>query len=348
MFFKELKRGKGAAFLLVFLLVGCEQTEVVQSVYRVDYRDSTMGTRFTIKIPQLPDNVESQALKHSIKLRLDELDSQFSTYKADSEISRINAQGSGDWISVTPSFGKVMTEALRINKLSQGAFDPTIGPLVNLWGFGPDPSMTEVPDRETIKNLLLVTGTENILWDSERLRVKKLKENIFLDFSALAKGYAVDEVARLLENQKINDFMVEIGGELRLKGVNSTGDFWRIAVEKPTIDQRMIQQVLAVSDSGIASSGDYRNYFEKEGARYSHTIDPGTGYSIKHAVVSVTVLHDSTMTADAFATTFMVLGEEKGLELAKEQNLSVLFILKTDEGFVERSTSQYQLIEQVH
>lgn len=164
----------------------------------------------------------------------------------------------------------------------------------------------------------------------------------------MAKGYAVDEVARLLENQKINDFMVEIGGELRLKGVNSTGDFWRIAVEKPTIEQRMIQQVLAVSDSGIASSGDYRNYFEKEGARYSHTIDPRTGYSIKHAVVSVTVLHDSTMTADAFATTFMVLGEEKGLELAKEQNLSVLFILKTDEGFVERSTSQYQLIEQVH
>ena len=142
--------------------------------------------------------------------------------------------------------------------------------------------------------------------------------------------------------------MVEIGGELRLKGINSDGKLWRIAVEKPTIDQRMIQQVLAISDTAIASSGDYRNFFEKEGMRYSHTIDPRTGYSITHNVVSVTVLHESTMTADAFATTFMVLGEEKGLELAKEESLAVLFILKTGEEFVERSSPQYQTIEQVH
>lgn len=348
MSFKEFKRGKGIAFFLVFLLAGCEPVAVVKSEYQFDYSDTVMGTRFTIKVPQLPEHVKSESLKHIIRGRLNDLDSQFSTYKTDSEISRINAQTNDGWISVTASFGKVMTEALRINKLSKGAFDPTIGPLVNLWGFGPDPSVLEVPDAETIKSLLLVTGTENILWDSKRLRIKKLKENIFLDLSALAKGYAVDEIAQLLEKHKINNFMVEIGGELRLKGINSDGDLWRIAVEKPTIDQRMIQQVLAISDTAIASSGDYRNFFEKEGMRYSHTIDPRTGYSIKHNVVSVTVLHESTMTADAFATTFMVLGEEKGLELAKEENLAVLFILKTDEGFVERISSQYQTIEQVH
>jgi len=348
MFFKEFKRGKGITFFLVFLLAGCEPVTVVKSEYQFDYSDRVMGTQFTIKVPQLPEQLKPESLKHRIKQRLDDLDSQFSTYKPDSEISRINAQNNVDWISVTPSFGKVMSEALRINKLSKGAFDPTIGPLVNLWGFGPDPSVSEVPDAEIIQSLLLVTGTENILWDSKRLRIKKLKENIFLDFSALAKGYAVDEVAQLLKNYKINDFMVEIGGELRLKGINSDGKLWRIAVEKPTIDQRMIQQVLAISDTAIASSGDYRNFFEKEGMRYSHTIDPRTGYSITHNVVSVTVLHESTMTADAFATTFMVLGEEKGLELAKEESLAVLFILKTDEGFVERSSPQYQTIEQVH
>lgn len=333
---------------LVFLLVGCQQQEVDKPLYRVDYTDLTMGTQFTVKIPHLPDTVTPQALKDLIKLRLNELDSQFSTYQSTSEISRVNAQPSGQWITVTPAFAKVLTEAVRINKLSHGAFDPTIGPLVNLWGFGPDPSAAEIPAREKIQSLLAVTGTENMAWDASRLTFKKLKDNLFLDFSALAKGYAVDEIAHLLEGHQVNNFMIEIGGELRLKGVSGAGRSWRIAVEKPTVDRRTIQQILAVSDVAIASSGDYRNYFEKAGVRYSHTIDPRTGYPIAHTVVSVTVLHESTMTADAFATTFMVLGEEKGLELAKQQNLAVLFILKTDDGFVERSTPQYQLLEQVH
>ncbi|PKM38440.1 MAG: FAD:protein FMN transferase ApbE, partial [Gammaproteobacteria bacterium HGW-Gammaproteobacteria-10] len=176
---------------------------------------------------------------------------------------------------------------------------------------------------------------------TEPLSIKKDHSDLYIDLSAIAKGYGVDQVGLLLEKKGINDYLVEIGGELRLRGRKPDGNDWRIAIEKPTSEQRMIQKIVSITDISVATSGDYRNFFEAEGVRFSHTIDPRTGRSINHNLASVTVLSETAMEADAWATAFMVLGAEQGLRLAEQQHIPVLFITKTEKGFSETSTSAF-------
>lgn len=296
---------------------------------------ATMGTTWTVKVIDVSSDVTEQNLQTGIQSIVDLVNQRMSTYQPDSELSRFNRADQGIWFSISKDTWSVIRQGLSISRLTGGSFDMTVGPLVNLWGFGPDSSTNSSPSPDAIKEELLRVGYAAVkLSEAEPYAIMKEK-NIYLDLSAIAKGFAVDQVTDYLENLGIKNYMVEIGGELRLKGYNRRGTGWRIAVESPLVDQRMIQRTLLVSDMAIATSGDYRNYFEADDVRYSHTIDPVSGYPISHNLVSVTVVTPNAAVADSLATAFNVMGAELGLELAERENIAVLFIVKGNHGFEE-------------
>ncbi len=306
-----------------------------------------MGTSFSIKISSYSDHIPKKQLKLQIDAVLDGINQGMSTYQEDSEISRFNQSSSIDWQQSSADLISVLVEANKISRLTQGAFDVTVGPLVNLWGFGPDPRILKAPEKNKIKQALNQIGYKKLLIDKELPKIKKTIPDLYLDLSALAKGYAVDEVAELLEKHGFLNYLIEIGGELRLRGKNINGNHWRIGIEKPVVNGRFIQKVLPVTDISMATSGDYRNYFEDDGVRFSHTIDPRTGRPITHKLASVTVFSDSAMEADALATAMMVLGPAEGFDFAELHKIAAYFIIKKDDDFKEQSTSAFKNLFEV-
>jgi thiamine biosynthesis lipoprotein len=301
-----------------------------------------MGTTFHIKISSELSSEENAVMQKRIDDLLLKVNETFSTYIATSEVSKFNQNKSDEEQDKSAEFIKVLEEALRLSDATQGAYDITVGPLVNLWGFGPSFQADDVPSDDEIEQAKLMVGYKNIVVNNTRKAVKKLNPEIYIDFSSIAKGYGVDKVAELIESKGHTSYMVEIGGEMRVKGSNPDGNMWRIAVENPNSEERSIHKIMKVSNTAIATSGDYRNFFEKDGVKYSHTIDPTTGWPVQLSLASVTVLTDSSMTADAWATAFMVLGSKKGYDLAIEANLAVLFLVKDGEGIKEMKTPKFK------
>jgi len=301
-----------------------------------------MGTTYTIKLNIPETEIDRPTISTEIDHRLDSINSQMSTYMETSTLSIFNQSNTQDWKEIPPELYAVIEEALRINKLSHGAFDITIGPVVNLWGFGPKAQIEVIPDESTIKEALNSVGSEYIHLREQPYAIKKNKSNLYIDLSAIAKGYAVDVIANYLDELNIKNYMVEIGGEIKTRGINPDNRIWQIGIEKPLNDQRSVQTVITLNNTAMATSGDYRNYFEKNGTRYSHTIDPSTGKPITHKLVSVTVLHPSTMTADAMATALLVLGPERGPEIALRENLAAMFIVHDKNHFIEIMTPQFK------
>jgi thiamine biosynthesis lipoprotein len=334
---KISKRGLSLILILVFLLSGCVNNSSVEK-YPFQFSGPTMGTSFTIKASQLPEGVRTRRLETLIKRRLAEINQQMSTYIVDSELSVINSSKNTGAQFISPELFKLLFAAQEISVATGGAYDVTVGPLVNLWGFGPDKTLNQTPTDEQIQQALANTGYNKLELTTRLMTLTKPQREIYIDLSSLAKGFAVDEVANVLEKQGVANYMVEIGGELYLKGKNLQGEDWQIAVEKPNTEKRELQRILPMTDIAMATSGDYRNYFEQDGQAYAHTIDPRTGYPVKHKLASVTVLSDTTMKADAWATALMVLGYEEGYKIAEQQNLAVLFIVQSEKGFVEHET----------
>jgi len=325
---------------LVLSLNACEQHTAHQQ--SVILSGLTMGTTYTIKIHAPKTKSDQTTILAEINRRLDEINSQMSTYMETSNLSLFNQSSTQEWVEIPFNLYIVIEEALRINKLSHRAFDVTIGPVVNLWGFGPIAKSSIIPDESTIKETLDKVGSQYIHLRKQPHAIKKDKPNLYIDLSAIAKGYAVDVIADYLDKLNINNYMVEVGGEIRTKGINPDNKIWHIGIEKPLDDQRSVQTVITLNNTGMATSGDYRNYFEKNGIRYSHTIDPSTGSPITHKLASVTVLHTSAMTADAMATALLVLGPERGPELALKENLAALFIVRENDDFIEIMTPQFK------
>ncbi len=301
-------------FILAVLLVGCESTEPTA----IAFSGQTMGTSYHIKVIG-EEAVSAEALKQEVDQLLVEVNEQFSTYITSSEVSKFNTYKGDGWYSLTAGFISLTEQALQISRLTAGAYDITVGPLVNLWGFGPSFSENDVPQDEDIQ-----------------------------DFSSIAKGHGVDRVAQLIEAKGYHNYMVEIGGEMRVSGINAQQTKWRIAVEKPDSTTRAIQRVIKLSNTAIATSGDYRNFFVKDGQRFSHTLDPVSGRPVQHTLASVTVLAPSSAVADAWATAFMVLGDKKGYDLAMENNLAVLFLIKEGASVKEVMTPYFQQIIEEH
>ncbi|MGF1760424.1 FAD:protein FMN transferase [Photobacterium sagamiensis] len=326
-----------AAMLLAMAitLVGCgDQRELIH------LSGSTMGTYYSVKLIKqegLPSATDIQA---EIDRRLEQVNDQMSTYRKHSELSQFNQQTTNKPFAVSADTAKVVKEAIRLSKLTDGALDVTVGPVVNLWSFGPEARPEVIPTDEELAARRKIVGIDHLSVDGNTL-TKNIPE-LYVDLSSIAKGFGVDVVADYFNELNVLDYLVEIGGELRLKGVNLEGVPWRIAIEKPTDDgSRAVQEIIEPGDMAVATSGDYRNYFEEDGVRYSHLIDPKTCKPIANHVVSVTVLHPSSMTADALATAFSVMGEEKALALAKTENLPVLLVVKTEQGFKEYASEAF-------
>jgi thiamine biosynthesis lipoprotein len=304
----------------------------------------TMGTTYNIKVVATPEQVEALKLQDKVDAVLKRVNQEMSTYIADSEISLFNKSTSGDNFEISTGFARVLKESIRLGELSNGKLDITVGPLVNLWGFGPELRPEKVPTESVLVSTLARVGLKNLHLSGNQL--SKDIPNLYVDLSTTAKGYGVDIVAELIEANGIVNYLVEIGGEMRLKGFKHTGELWAIAIEKPILDpsgeQRAIHQIVIPKDNAVATSGDYRNYFEVDGQRFSHIIDPATGKPINHNLVSVTVIHPSSMTADGLSTTLMVMGTEQGMAFAVKNNLAALFISKTDHGFSEQFTVKFK------
>jgi thiamine biosynthesis lipoprotein len=323
------------AFASLLVLAGCEKP-----AEQVHLTGPTMGTTYNIKYISADGVPSPEVLQKEVDRLLEEVNDQMSTYRKDSELSRFNQSQSADAFEVSPQTATVVKEAIRLNGLTQGALDVTVGPLVNLWGFGPEARPEVVPTDEELAQRKAMTGIEHLSVVGNTLQ--KSIPNLYVDLSTIAKGWGVDVVADYIQSQGILNYMVEVGGEMRLKGLNREGVAWRIAIEKPSVEERAIQEIIEPGDMAIATSGDYRNYFERDGVRYSHIINPATGKPINHKVVSVTVLDKSSMTADGLATGLMVLGEEQGMKVAEENNIAVFMIVKTDDGFKELASSAYK------
>lgn len=318
------------ALLLWLFLAACSQPEMMH------LQGSTMGTSYSIKLPRPPERLSRVELQQAIDGLLAEVNSQMSTYDPDSHLSRFNNATHGKWQSVPAPLMQVLQAAAEIHQLSDGVFDPTVGPLVNLWGFGPV-QRTALPDRQQIDATRQHVGYSRLLeLDSKQSRLRKRDAAVYVDLSAIAKGYAVDLLAELLNEQGLRDYMVEIGGEIRVSGLNAQHKPWRLAVENPSPAGRSVHGILSVTEAGVATSGDYRNFFEHEGRLYSHTIDPRSGYPVAHELASVTVVHPSAMWADGLATAMMVLGPEDGMRLARNLNLAVWFILRDGQNWIDR------------
>ncbi|WP_051249693.1 FAD:protein FMN transferase [Maridesulfovibrio zosterae] len=307
----------------------------------VKLRGKAIGTMYSIVAFDLPDNISAKDLDKGINQVVSRVNSAMSLFKSDSELSRFNALHDSKWFPVSPELAEVVKTAKEINELTNGAFDITVAPLVNLWGFGPDKRPDVVPSGADIKKALQNVGSQFIEVRTDPPALKKLNPSLTLDLAAIAKGYCVDAVSNWLLSRNIPSFMVEIGGEIRTRGTKPGSVPWRIAVEKPVSMERSVQAVISFTDKAMATSGDYRNYFEVDGKRYSHILDPTTGRPITHKLVSVSVMNDTCTRADALATGITVLGPEKGVEMAKKENLSAFFIVKTADGFVEIATGDF-------
>jgi len=336
---KIIKTGPRASFLFVFSLLSMAALVVVggcsEKPEELVFNGMTMGTSYQVKVIADDNSASIQNLDEQIKNRLDALNQIFSTYIETSELMQFNQGETEQPQAISEDMQFVMSIAQEIYDLTDGAFDPTVAPLVNLWGFGPKESGDIIPQPEQIQYARSLIGL-NYLVLKKKTKEAQRERDIKLDFSAIAKGYAVDAVADLLESSGIEHYLVEVGGELRAGGHKLNGDLWRIAIEKPSIDQSLsqgVQQVLSLQDVAVATSGDYRNYFEKNGKRYSHTIDPRTGYPVDHGLASVTVIEKTAIRADALATAMMVMGPEDSLMLAEEYNIPVYILVEEADGF---------------
>ena len=291
----------------------------------------TMGTYYNIKIRSSRDKV---VIDSAVKQELTAINNQMSVFKSDSEISKINQAPINEWIELSPEMSEVLQTSDKIYRRSHGSFDPSVGALVELWGFGGSHNQT-VPDEQAIKEALEVTGFDKIRFSKDYKRIKKLKPGVYLNLSAIAKGYGVDRIAELLLSQGLQDFVVEIGGEVRAHGNRSEdSNGWRIGILKPDTrqDGNKFPLVAKLNNAAVATSGDYENYFLVGNKKYSHTISPSTGYPISNNINSVTVFAKKCINADAYATAIMSMGEEKGLKFANDYKLPVIMYIRTDDG----------------
>ena len=327
----------------LFALAGCDLFSQQTDEYVL--RGNTMGTSYTIKALHARGKVSDEELYIDIKATLDEANEALSNWKDESEISIFNASSSTNWVSTSSEFHEVLQEAQSIHALSGGRFDITVSPLVDLWGFGPADNENPPTDAQISDAMTNVGQTELLNVKSDPPMVRKNKPGVTITLGAIAKGYSADLIGRTLAKHGITNYLVEIGGDLMVHGLNSLGEPWQIGIEKPDEAGRSVQLVLPVRDMGIATSGDYRNfYFNDAGQRMSHIMDPLTGRPVTHNLASVTVLAPDGMRADGMATALLVLGEKDGRALADKLDIPAYFIRREESGFVTSSSKAFDAL----
>ncbi len=332
------------------LLLGLMAGLAVLTVWRLgsaprglvlEFAGQTMGSTYSVKVARPPRGLAKETLRDAIQARLDRVEALMSTYRPESELSRFNASQSDAPFTLNEETFEVFTMAQRVSEESGGAFDVTVGPLVNAWGFGPD-GTTDPPSDAQIEELRARVGYRLIEIDAASHTIRKLRPDVYCDLSAIAQGFGSDEVAEALEALGVENYMVDVSGDIRARGTNARNGPWVIGIERP-IDgiERSVQRIVPLADMAMTTSGDYRNYREIDGKRVSHEIDPHTGSPIAHGLASVTVFHPVCAMADAYDTALIVLGEEAGMALADQLGLPVLMIVRTPNGFEERTNAAF-------
>ncbi|GIW98748.1 MAG: hypothetical protein KatS3mg111_2081 [Pirellulaceae bacterium] len=319
--------------VLIFLVIatGCTRRSPPAELPQTQLiRGLTMGTSYAVKIPSFPEMPGLPTLAKAIDGELDRINRQMSTYLSDSDISRFNQSRSTDWIELPAELVALVALSEEISRQTDGRFDITVKPLVDLWGFGASGPVDSPPTKDEIAETLHRVGWELIQFRHEPPALRKRHPEVEIDLSGIAKGYAVDRVAEILDGYRVPAYFVEIGGEVRCKGQRTDGGPWRIGIERPDEDQRSVLEVLELNEGAVATSGDYRNFFEHEGKRFQHTIDPTTGYPVRDPVASASVVADQCAWADAVATAMMALGAERAQQLAQAKGWAVLLVLRND------------------
>lgn len=325
----------------VLALVGCSGTTTEARLAGVN--GLIMGTGYSVRY----GGAEIKELDQAVLAVLQDVDTHMSTWRPDSELSLLNHNNDGDWQAMSAGTIQVIDHAMSMSESTKGAFDVTVGPLVDLWGFGAgantgnDKIRGHRPAKQSINNTLAQIGHGYIEVDLLANAVRKSKPGIELDLSGIAKGYAVDRVAAALDTFGLDSYLVEVGGELAAKGRKPDGSAWKVAIEKPEAGTRDIFRVLELGNQAIATSGDYRNFFDDGGQRYSHAIDPRTGQPVNNGIASVTVVAGSTMAADALSTSLMIMGADDAISYAEQNGIAAQLILKNGSSLHEQHSSAF-------
>lgn len=312
-----------------------------------EFPGKTMGTTYLVKVVAedvTPDRRDEIA--GAIENRLERVNVLMSNWDPDSEVSRFNRHASDEPFEVAPETLEVFRVAREVSEGSDGAFDITVAPLVEAWGFGPEGRLPELPDAQTLAEIEIRVGYDLISIDPATRTLTKANPGTTADLSAIAKGYGVDHVAAALDSLGFESYLVEVGGELRARGVKPDGTPWRVAIEAPYIGVREVFEALELIDSSIATSGDYRNFYEVDGIKYAHILDPRTGRPVEHAGASVSVVHERAVVADAWATALSVLGPEEGPIVAEREGVAAYFIARSGEALEPRATSAFEAYAQ--
>jgi thiamine biosynthesis lipoprotein len=335
---------------IAILLSACRNPSEVQSDRVDQLSGSTMGTLYHVRLGTALSKEVAAGLKVVISERLANIESSMSTYQPDSTISRFNASRSSDWFAISREFAQVVESAQEISRLTGGAFDITVGPLVELWGFGPaagspgDQSSSAIPSPDQIAATRAATGFTHLEVRLDPPALRKLTHpQLQIDLSGIAKGFAVDAVAELLEARKISSYLVEIGGEVRVGNSKPDGSSWRVGIEAPVENERTLNRILTLTNTALATSGDYRNLVVLDGQTFSHILDPRTGRPVSEiALGSVSILAPTCQFADAMATALFVLGPGEGPGFAERRKLSTLFLVRQEDGFSARVTDSFE------
>ncbi|EDN7231151.1 FAD:protein FMN transferase ApbE [Salmonella enterica subsp. enterica] len=327
-----------------FLLMGCDEApQTTTSPAAQVLEGKTMGTIWRVSVVGI-DAKRAAELQTKIQTQLDADDRLLSTYKNDSALMRFNHSRSLAPWPVSEAMADIVTSALRLGAKTDGAMDITVGPLVNLWGFGPDRQPQHIPTPAQIDTAKAKTGLQHlqVIDRAGHQFLQKDLPELYVDLSTVGEGYAADHLARLMEQEGIACYLVSVGGALSSRGMNAQGQPWRVAIQKPTDRENAVQAIVDINGHGISTSGSYRNYYELDGKRVSHVIDPQTGRPIEHNLVSVTVIAPTALEADGWDTGLMVLGTQKAQEVVRREGLAVFMIMKEGEGFKTWMSPQFK------
>jgi len=345
---KYLKRFRYTlTFLAIFLAWMLLRPDPTPQLYQLT--GTTMGTTYRVQLWQFPEGTDDQELADGIQSRLHRVDrEQMSVYAPDSEVSRFNAAPAGQWFPVSDDLAFVVEQALAFSELTGGFFDITVAPLVERWGFGADRPQGEsagrVPSEREVQELLSLVGHQNLEVRRNPPELRKLAP-LNIDLGGIAKGYGADQLADYFDMLGLEDYFIEVGGELRIKGFRPDGQSWVAAIERPTQGANQVHETVRTNGRSLAlaGSGDYRNYFIHDGERLSHEIDPFTGQPVEHGLAATYVIADTAMAADALTTAFMVMGLDRSRALAEQMGIAAYFIYRDDspEGFSETYTAAF-------
>lgn len=320
--------------VLIGTLSACGNGDSMES-----FGGPTMGSTYSIKYKRhagLPAPADVQA---EVERILAEVDRQLSTYRSDSDIEQFNALPANHCRVMPASVLQLVRVGEQLSMQSAGAFDLTVEPLLDLWGFGPQAREEKIPTAQALAEVRQRVGHDHLRIDGDQLCKDAAVE---VDFNSIAAGYAVDTIAAKLDALGIHDYLAEATGELKAAGRKADGTAWRIALEEPRDDQQVAERIIAVDGYGVSTSGDYRNYFVQGGQRFSHTLDSRTGLPVSHNLASVTVIHPSTLMADGLSTLLLILGPEQGWDYAEKHDIGAFFVMRAGTGFVTRSSHAFE------